>query len=402
VPAATGSAPPEAEAGPPFSPFASADGRWGAILLSAADAGPPFSPFVSVPGAYRACPRPRRRPVHRYRRLHRWAVRERRPPARRVRVLPSTSVAPFSPFATARGRWPFGAFARWFDPGRAPPGRERAGPGNHRSPHVNESLPGPRTLLPAPFPFSGRLFRPWPYGSGSRRSRRSMRRALNSPRETRGEARAMRPLPGRPPAGGGRGTCRRRPSRGTPFPSHRLPSGTRQRGPASFGEQAPASDAAARSRARTRTLRAPFSRLLLDGSPGVYNDEVERGGSQRIVPQAGRSIDPQDLSENAERRPHSAQRFAFRLRLERRMLAPQIRQRARAGVCPCSRSFQFRIRLRCRSPYGGEGTGASCCLSGQVLLLVDGRMTREGCLPPVPGKAMSGQAQVYRPLAGGR
>jgi hypothetical protein len=52
-------------------------------------------------------------------------------------------------------------------------------------------------------------------------------------------------------------------------------------------------------------------------------------------------------------------------------------------------------------PMVGKARSAPCCLSGQVLLLVDGRMTREGCLPPVPDKGMSGQAQVYRPLAGG-
>src|SRR5262249_35931802 len=38
---------------------------------------------------------------------------------------------------------------------------------------------------------------------------------------------------------------------------------------------------------------------------------------------------------------------------------------------------------------------------GWVLPLVDGGRTREGCLPPVPGKGMSGQALVYRPLADG-
>jgi antitoxin MazE len=39
---------------------------------------------------------------------------------------------------------------------------------------------------------------------------------------------------------------------------------------------------------------------------------------------------------------------------------------------------------------------------GQVLPLVGGGRTREPCRSPDPDKGMSGPAQVYRPLAGGK
>jgi hypothetical protein len=65
-------------------------------------------------------------------------------------------------------------------------------------------------------------------------------------------------------------------------------------------------------------------------------------------------------------------------------------------------SSEGRIRLRCRRPFGGECTSASCCLTGSGASLVDVGVTREAWLPPDPGKGMSGQSEVYRPLADGK
>ena len=68
-----------------------------------------------------------------------------------------------------------------------------------------------------------------------------------------------------------------------------------------------------------------------------------------------------------------------------------------------ARVAESRIRLKCRSPYGGECTNASCCLSGTgAFPRRRGDDTRTYWLPPVPGKGMSGQPEVYRPLAGGK
>jgi hypothetical protein len=53
-------------------------------------------------------------------------------------------------------------------------------------------------------------------------------------------------------------------------------------------------------------------------------------------------------------------------------------------------------------PMVGKACARRAASRGQVLLLVDGGRTRERCLPPDPGKGMSGQAQVYRPLAAGK
>src|SRR4051794_4522070 len=63
---------------------------------------------------------------------------------------------------------------------------------------------------------------------------------------------------------------------------------------------------------------------------------------------------------------------------------------------------EFSIRLKCRKPFGGECTSAACCLTGLGASLVGVGVTRYRCLPPVPGKGMSGQPEVYRPLAGGK
>ena len=50
----------------------------------------------------------------------------------------------------------------------------------------------------------------------------------------------------------------------------------------------------------------------------------------------------------------------------------------------------------------GNARAHSCCLAGPGASLVDVGVTRKRWLPPVPGKGMSGQPEVYRPLAGGK
>ena len=66
-------------------------------------------------------------------------------------------------------------------------------------------------------------------------------------------------------------------------------------------------------------------------------------------------------------------------------------------------SQQFRIRLKCRSPYGGECTNASCCLSGIGASLVDVGMTRERtvCRQFRP-RACPGSQRSTDPLQAGR
>jgi hypothetical protein len=143
------------------------------------------------------------------------------------------------------------------------------------------------------------------------------------------------------------------------------------------------------------TISAPsrtWVGFLLDGRPAR---EMMRMRSGRIAA-------PQ--SHAACRRGRSAGRlrpFGVGRLGERRLPNPRMGPTSAGRRTPPLRLLQPRIRLRRRSPHDGEGTPATCCLSGTGALPVDGEMTRERCLARVPGKGMSGQAEVYRPLAGG-
>jgi hypothetical protein len=74
----------------------------------------------------------------------------------------------------------------------------------------------------------------------------------------------------------------------------------------------------------------------------------------------------------------------------------ELTSKARSGVARVV--LEVRTWLKRQGPYGGEGMGAPCCLSGTGAPLVGVRMTREVRLPPVPGQARLGQAQLTDPL----
>jgi hypothetical protein len=107
------------------------------------------------------------------------------------------------------------------------------------------------------------------------------------------------------------------------------------------------------------------------------------------------------LSSTPERSaPPTARRHGAPVRKEDRQPADRPNER---GPAYSRASAADNLASGCNAgvPMSGKARALRAASRGQVLPLVDGGTTRERCLPPVPGKAMSGQAQVYRPLAGG-
>jgi hypothetical protein len=123
--------------------------------------------------------------------------------------------------------------------------------------------------------------------------------------------------------------------------------------------------------------------------------------SGRIGPKACRAMAPAFFPRRRSA-PRLRLRVAMGLRCERRAGNPRIDPTSAGRRMPVLRPLTtLHPAAMPESLWWGRHGAHRVASRGQVLLLVDGGRTRERCLPRVPDKGMSGQAQVYRPLAGG-